>query len=358
MPFCANCGTMTKGAARYCTQCGAPLEHQSPQDARDSGEALIPEPWFPEEPAAGPWFRDEHAAGPRFADEQSPGAWPTHEQSPGAWPTHEQHPAPGLGNDPGTPGNGPADQSASPAAREPLTLSEPVWVTDFFQHRPPEADLERPQPAYPSRHPPGWAGRVTALAAVVVLLGGGLITWRLAGGQPAPVSAGQPSNGAGKSAPASPVAPSTAASPPVSPSPTTWRRGRGRNAVALAPALAHTPAAQQVVTFLQTYFWAINQRDYTGYTSLLAHNLRPTVRQFEAGYRSTSDSGAVLTSLSASRRGLAAVVTFISHQDRALSPDHSACTKWDIILYLRRRGSSYLIVPPPHGYRAAHQPCV
>jgi hypothetical protein len=235
-------------------------------------------------------------------------------------------------------------------------LSEPVWVTDFFRDRPPEAQPERPRPAYPARQP-GLAGKVIALAAVIVLLSGGLITWRLVGGEPAPIAAGQPSGGPGNSAPATGAAPSTAASTPVPTSPATGRRGRGRNAVALAPALAHTPVAHQVVTFLETYFRAVNQHDYPAYSGLLARRLRPTVRQFTSGYRSTSDSGAVLTGLSAGPHGLAAAVTFISHQDPALSPDHSACTKWGITLYLRPHGASYLIVPPPHGYRAAHQPC-
>jgi hypothetical protein len=357
MPFCANCGTVAKGAARYCTQCGAPLKQPPPQDADsapeprlrahspgrvatddesprragddqgteppandDQGsvpwasEAWLARSWFPDDPAPGPWFRDERAPGPGVEDQQAP------------------------------------------ATPEPLTLSEPVWVTEFFRDRPPDVAPEKPAPAYPSRHSPGWIGRAMALAAVVVLLTGGLITWRLVGGRPGLAPAGQPSNGSG--APGTPVAPSTPASTQATASPTTGLPGPGRNTVATAPALAHTPAARQVAAFLETYFRAINQRDYPLYSSLLAPSMRPPFHEFETGYRSTSDSGAVLTSLSAGPHGLAATFTFISHQDPALSPDHTRCTNWDITLYLRRHGASYLIVRPPRGYHAAHQPCV
>jgi hypothetical protein len=230
-------------------------------------------------------------------------------------------------------------------------------VTDFFRDRPPEAGTESLRPANAPRRSPAWAGKLIALAAAAVLLSGGLIIWRLAGGQPARLAAGQPAR-QGATAPAGHGAASTAAPARASPTRTAPRQGRGNNAVALPAALARTPAAQHVAAFLQTYFRVINQRDYTGYASLLAPSLRPTAQQFQAGYRSTKDSGAVLTSLSASSHGLAATVTFISHQDPALSPDHSRCTTWEITLYLRPFNGSYLIVPPPHGYRAAHEACV
>ncbi|HEY5989098.1 MAG TPA: hypothetical protein VIV12_22365 [Streptosporangiaceae bacterium] len=305
--------------------------HRAPDSAQPPSEAWAAQPWFPDDPAPGPWFRDE----------QAPGGEDTDEQTPAPGDRDEQPPGPG----------GVAGQV--PGAAEPLTLSDPVWVTDFFRDRPPEVPVEKPQPAYPPRRAPGRIGSVMALAAVVVLLVGGLLTWRLVSGQP-----GQPSNRAGKSAPGTTAVPSTPASTQATASPTTGAPGPGRITVAMAPALARTPAAQQVATFLETYFRAINQRDYALYNSMLAASMRQSFRQFEAGYRSTSDSGAVLTSLSDGPHGLAAAVTFISHQDPALSPDHTRCTSWDITLYLRRHGASYLIVRPPRGYHAAHEPCV
>jgi hypothetical protein len=430
MPFCANCGSMTKGAARYCTHCGAPLIRPQEQDQDSANpwphESWVAEPGLSEDPAPGPWFRDERDSGEQPSGskptaeqpsgswptaeqpsgswptaEQPSGSWPTAEQPSGSWPTAEQPrispadtqqsgPWAAVGQQPGlwplaeqpaetwrtteenpkswpeteqvpaswpTAEHSPAGQPTPPAGQGPLTLSEPVWVTDFFRNRPPETDAGTCRPASPPRRPPGWTGKVVALAAAIVLLGGGLLTWRLIGSHPGQAAAGQPSNGTGQTQPSAPAT-SPAAATPASSAPATGPHGRGRNTVAVAPALAHSPVAQQVAAFLQTYFRAINRRDYAAYAGLLAPSLRPTMREFEQGYRTTSDSGAVLTSLSGSPYGLAAGVTFISHQDPALSPDRSTCTKWGITLYLRQRGTSYLIVPPPHGYHAAHQPCL
>jgi hypothetical protein len=372
MPFCANCGTVAKGAARYCTQCGAPLKQPS-QDA-DSAPDPRPQPhspgraaagdespragddrgmWPPpnDDQASGPWASEAWSARSWFPDDPAPGPWFRDERPPGPAATQEQATPPSARENQAS-GPGAEDQQA-PATAEPLTLSEPVWVTEFFRDRPPDVPAAKPAPASPSRRSPRWTGRVTALAAVVVLLAGGVITWRLVGGQPGLAPGGQSSDGSG--APGTPATPSTAASTQATASPTAGRPGR--NTVATAPALANTPAARHVVAFLETYFRAINQRDYPLYSSLLAANMRPPVREFETGYRSTSDSGAVLTSLSTGPRGLAATVAFTSHQDPALSPDHTRCTNWNITLYLRRYGAGYLIVRPPRGYHAAHRPC-
>ncbi len=214
--------------------------------------------------------------------------------------------------------------------------------------------------------PPGGGRRnliVAALAAFVVLVaGGGVAVWlthrqHAAAGQPAaqPTPAGaQPQ--AGASGPSSPLpTPTATATPAAAPTPAS-----SGSLVTAAPGAAQAPAAPPVEAFLNSYFTAINNRDYQQYRALLSHQMRRAISQgvFNAGYRSTADSGATITSITGSGPGrLAVAVTFTSHQQPAGSPTHTACTHWDITLYLRQRGGGYVIGRPPAGYHAAYQAC-
>ena len=150
--------------------------------------------------------------------------------------------------------------------------------------------------------------------------------------------------------PARPTArPSSPASPPV-----------GRATVAVTAAAARDPAAASVASFLTGYFTAINAHDYQRFRPLLGPQMQrtETPQKFATGFRSTTDSGAILIGLSALSGGRhAAIVEFTSHQLPADSPDHLACTRWTITLYLQPGGASYLIGIPPPGYQASHQPC-
>jgi hypothetical protein len=109
-----------------------------------------------------------------------------------------------------------------------------------------------------------------------------------------------------------------------------------------------------------SYFAAINNRDYRAYTNLFAKQAQPgeTEQQFLANYSSTTDSNATLVALSPTAAGgRVAMVTFDSHQAPDISVTHTACTMWHISLYLEPKGTTYLIVPPPNGYKASRQPC-
>ena len=66
----------------------------------------------------------------------------------------------------------------------------------------------------------------------------------------------------------------------------------GSDAVAIAPAAASQPQAQQVAAFLKTYFASINSRNYLVYSGLFIPQMRESPPHFAAGYRSTSDSNA------------------------------------------------------------------
>jgi hypothetical protein len=68
------------------------------------------------------------------------------------------------------------------------------------------------------------------------------------------------------------------------------------------------------------------------------------MHNFGTGYQSTRDSRARLTGLAATGpEGLAAMVTFVSHQNPADSPDHAACDRWHITLFLKSDGHDYHI---------------
>ncbi|MGO9081203.1 MAG: hypothetical protein ACLQDY_19540 [Streptosporangiaceae bacterium] len=204
-------------------------------------------------------------------------------------------------------------------------------------------------------------GTVLAVVAVLLLLGGGTAAaWKFLGHKTVQHGARQTAAGqrsaagtAGSTASASTgAATPTATASSAPPSQTT-----GSNAVAIAPAASQQASAPQAAAFLRTYFRAINTRNYGLYSSLYEPSLRPTSGQFYQGYRSTHDSGAVLTSLSSTPEGLAASVSFTSHQNAADSKTGTSCTRWDITLYLQPAGSSYIIGGPPSDYHAQYRAC-
>jgi hypothetical protein len=132
----------------------------------------------------------------------------------------------------------------------------------------------------------------------------------------------------------------------------------GSDSVAIAPAAAGQPHAHQVAALLKTYFGSINSRDYVGYSRLFIPQMRESVQNFNAGYRTTTDSGETLAGLSSTGTdGLAATVTFTSQQRPADSPDHAACDKWNVVLSLTPAGGGYLITHSPAGYHPSVHPC-
>jgi hypothetical protein len=201
---------------------------------------------------------------------------------------------------------------------------------------------------------------ITLLVIVLLAAGGSALALRLRshGGTAAPGHSAtasqppspQPSPPQVTPTPAHSTArPSPSAVPPV-----------GRVTVAVAPTAAREPAAASVASFLTSYFTAINAHDYQRFLPLLDPQMQKieTAQRFAAGFRSTTDSGAVLIGLSPVSGGrLAAIVQFTSHQSPADSPDHLACTHWTITLYLRPNGAGYLLGVPPPGYQASHQSC-
>ena len=320
MSFCTKCGRRLTAGVSFCTACGASVPQPAPTQATPSGEA------------------DGHVALVRSSAGR-PGADARHDE---AGPAALSSPAP--------PPSGPAPRSP---ARDSTTSPRPR--------------LE------------GQRATIALVAAAALIAGGIIAGFQIAGSHghataghavasqqhrsPAPAqtaalapvenSSASPtasesgSSGPATSAPASPASPASSAS------------SRHATAVAIGPLAAEQPDAAKVAAFLSRYFAAINNRNYPAYAALFAANALPTTtaRQFRNGYRSTRDSNAELVNLMASPAGLAASVTFRSHQSAAASATHTSCTLWGVTFYLQPDASSYLIGPPPAGYQASYHPC-
>jgi len=214
--------------------------------------------------------------------------------------------------------------SLPPAAAETVGLPGPAWAPP-----PPRRGHRKPL--------------IAALASVALLAVAGAAygtyAW-LTHRHHAPASAG-----------------SAGSPPPVSPS---GSPAAGNGTVAVAPAVARNPGAQPVVNLLTSYFTAINTHDYRAYSRLIDQRLRNglTPARFQAGYGSTTDSRATLTGISTAADGrVTAAVTFTSHQRPEDGPDHSACTLWNITLFLEPQNDGFVLGPAPPGYHASHQPC-
>lgn len=323
MRYCTQCGTAARTEQAFCIRCGTqlglPAEPQALAPATGSGPC--PGPAEPDPPAL---------ATSRLYRDPEPGP-PT-----AAWVPSESA---GAGPQP------PASSWQPSAAAD----TGPAWASSWPSPSPgggqdgPQADSRQPGRRRGSR-----AGAAIAITAIVLVLGGGVAAgWKLLG-----------HTAAGTVRPQS--ASTGAAAPPGTASPTSradGAQGAGQLTVAIAPTASQQTNAPQVAAFLQTYFQAINTRDYSSYSYLFEPELRPTLQQFQNGYGSTHDSGAVLTDVSLTPVGLAAVVSFTSHQQPGDSATGTSCTSWDITLYLKPHGSTYWIVHPPANYHAHYHAC-
>jgi hypothetical protein len=326
MDFCTSCGRPRTGADRFCTTCGT--------EFRD----LVP----PGQPAA--------AADPASAEDYYA---------------------------PGSVGPGPPISQWAPYARPPET--EPSYPGEVYSgiahdERFGGEPVYRGEPAFggpgytggdsypePARRPPGRRNVPIVIAAAVIVLGaaGGAYAVTAshshgkAAGEPTETASIAASQGAPTSAVQTSAAPATSApAPPTASSGTT---------VSVASGAANNPAATQVTALVNSYFTAINARDYSAFASLLDQQARQQNPEstFDSGYATTADSAETLTSISdTGSGGLAASLTFTSQQSPADSPDDSSCDQWSITLFLVPNGTGYLIGTPPSSYQGgAYQAC-
>ncbi len=380
MRFCSNCGNPVGGSPRYCAGCGAHVD-PAPVNSMSGGpsaQGRRPGPRLPEarpaiwptppppRPEPDPWT-------PR--DPGTPGSEPD--------PWSLRHPGPpGSDPDPWSPGrHGPPPGSgtaADPWSALPTPAGHPQ-AGGLAGAAAPASDPLRTAPAFPSHKAPS-GHRMTILAMVTtlaLLATAGVATWQVsnlgsgrtsatatqhrAGGRPASRAGGAAGAGSvsghGRAQPSSAARPSPSSRPSATPS-STAPGVVGNDVVAVSPAVLGTPQLQPVVAFLTTYFEAINSHDFPQYASLFVPSIRATMHHFGTGYATTFDSGATLTGLAATGPGgVAATVSFTSHQSPAASPDHAACDQWDITLFLKHEAGAYLIRHPRPGFPQSVRPC-
>lgn len=231
----------------------------------------------------------------------------------------------------------------------------------------------RPAPLITARRP-RYRSAVLGAAGAVLLAGIGVGAWLAAGGSgshsneraqqagnlikstgPTISSPAAGSSGTGSPEGGSPAAGSPAPGSPAPPSAPAQRAGT----VAISAAAASNPSAPQIAAFLGKYFTAINSHNYQAYEALLGPQVPGiTSSQFDSGYGSTADSHETLQEISSAANGdSVAQVTFTSHQRSAESATNSACTVWNISLYLIPNADSYLIDNPPSSYHAWSAAC-
>lgn len=195
---------------------------------------------------------------------------------------------------------------------------------------------------------------LVALVVIVLVGGGTTAALLLSGGHRAPRT-GQADGGSSTAQASARRTPRSASPVP----PTASTPGSGQ--VGVAAALASNPRTPQIVALLDSYFSAINGRDYQHYIALLTPQEQQTVTpaQFSTGFGSTKDSGELLQGISVAAGGTTvAAVTFTSHQNPAESINGSeSCTRWHILLYLQPNGNGYLIGKPPASYKASYAAC-
>jgi hypothetical protein len=352
MNFCPKCGRQRTGNVRFCGGCG----NDFGEPAADNGTPLAAEP-VAEVPLT--------AAVPVAAE------------------------ATRLEPIPVPPASAAPDQLASwfaePSAADEVGSShgEPAdrWNTaDTIYAKPTQAPGYRPpsQPASAFTPPPAHAaprrrsggGRRAAFIIVVTLValaaGGG--AYAFASRSHDQAAAQPPSHPTvtahASTAPAVPPSNSPAASggasPSTSPSASATPSPTQTGAVRVAAGVASNPAAPQVEAFLNRYFNSINTRNYSEYNSLLDAQKQQADSQsiFDSGYATTKDTNEVLVGITDTGGGsLTANVSFTSHQSAADSRDESACTDWQISLFLVPQGVSYVETTGPASYAAADTDC-
>jgi hypothetical protein len=407
MNFCATCGRQRTGDARFCAGCGAEFPRDeaaapSPVTPASAAPAGEPATWDPPDQATG-WESSTAPADRAPSDatrvERQPDA--TRVDTRDAVPVTPQAPTapapdpfaswfaadPAEGNAP--PGDPPgqwqqpgatwqsADTVYAAPAPRPAASAQPPSQPYAAQQAPPYGAPQAPPPyggqqapRPPGGNPPGGktssAGRRAGFIIVVVLVmlaaGGGAYALVSRSNHsnsaqpPAPtVTASSSATASASAQPSASATPSASASTSVSAS-----ASPSAGLVSLAPGVASNPAAPAVEKTLTNYFQGINTHNYAEYSSALdaQEQAGEPESAFRSGYKSTTDSGMKLISLeSTGNGGLAATVTFTSHQDSGTGIDGSPCNNWNLTLYLVQQGTNYLQSAAPSGYKPTYSDC-
>jgi hypothetical protein len=393
MSFCATCGRRRTGDTRFCDGCGTefpapatavaaagtppadepaaefpPGAEATPSSAAQPGSPLADEPtrWDPPVEAT----RAERQPDATRRDTQASAPGPSPAAAAAGAPAEPDPFASWFAADPAEGGAPPLNNP--PGQRQPAgswQSADTVYAAPAQRapgYPPPQPPPYGAQQAGPPGGQPSSGGRKAAFIIVVVLVmlvaGGGAYALVSRSDRhntaqpPAPTVTATSSASAQASASAT-ASPSTSASPATS-APASASASPG--VVGLGPGLASNPAEPAVEKTLTAYFQGINTHDYAEYASSLDAQERAAQpeSQFNSGFSSTSDSGMKLISLTgAGDGGLAATVTFTSHQAPGTGIDGSSCNNWTLTFYLVKEGAGYLKGAAPSGYQPTHSDC-
>lgn len=196
---------------------------------------------------------------------------------------------------------------------------------------------------------------IAALIVALAAAAGGVGSWYAVRQAPAAHQSGLPPTASPAiSAPAR----QPAATGSLSLSPSASSPAPSGTFVSLAPAAAGYPGAAAIQPVISEYFRAINDRDYAGYLTTHSPGSALTRPQFQAGFRSTADSGVVVTGITTAPDGRpAADVSFTSRQQPQDGPGGESCTNWQVTMFFDGGPGTYTIGAPPAGYHASYQAC-
>ena len=379
MSFCPTCGQRRTGDSRFCGGCGHEFRepaaaHEDTAVATDSAvplEAVTPEAAMPADTAI-----------PEDVTRWDVPADATRLEASAASPAPAPAPAPDepdpfarwfAPDPPAPPPPAPLPPRAEPPGRWQAAATEPPgrWQTaDTVYAAPGQAGYPPPAgpgPAFPPQgpgYPPpkrqssGGAKAALIIVAVLVVLAAGGGAYALVN-RSNNIRATAPSTSA-SAAPTTSASATGSASASPSSSTSASASGGSSGLVAVASSVGSNPATPQVETVLTHFFQGINTHSYTEYVSALdaEERAKQTQSTFDAGYSTTTDSGMTLTSLaSTGNGGLAATVTFTSHQSASASVDKSTCNDWSLTFYLVSQGSGYLDGPAPADYQPTYSDC-
>lgn len=135
----------------------------------------------------------------------------------------------------------------------------------------------------------------------------------------------------------------------------------GSTVVETTPDVAANSQGQQVQQVLQTYFDAINNRDYDKLLSVVTAQFAAAQpkQKFLSDYKTTSDGTIRVVRIDQAPFGLSVMVTFHSMQDLAYAPKYAQfrCIQWQEVLPMVRQGDSLALDNSPTGASPQTQQC-
>lgn len=135
----------------------------------------------------------------------------------------------------------------------------------------------------------------------------------------------------------------------------------GSTVVAMTPDVAANSQGRQVQQVLQTYFDAINNRDYDKLLSVVTAQFAAAQpkQRFLSAYKTTSDGTIRVMRIDQAPSGLSVMITFHSMQDLADAPAFAKfkCIQWQEVLPMVRQGDSFELDNAPTGASPQTQQC-